>query len=130
MSSAVFTTMGSLKLIFFYKVLAQKELNFREENNITLYHVISLFIQVVQNEENENCLKKVDPQLLKMALTPYPKLKAALFPQYTVPSVLPPDITLYHLIQVQQLGGGCLGISITLQLDKQKPHWVFQVENI
>ncbi|XP_037358287.1 spatacsin [Talpa occidentalis] len=55
--------------------------------------------QVVQNEENENCLKKVDPQLLKMALTPYPKLKTALFPQYTVPSVLPPDITLYHLIQ-------------------------------
>ncbi|XP_073067833.1 spatacsin isoform X1 [Manis javanica] len=55
--------------------------------------------QVVQNEENENCLKKVDPQLLKMALTPYPKLKTALFPQYTAPSVLPPDITLYHLIQ-------------------------------
>nr|XP_045380253.1 spatacsin isoform X3 [Camelus bactrianus] len=55
--------------------------------------------QVVQNEENENCLKKVDPQLLKMALTPYPKLRTALFPQYTVPGVLPPDITLYHLIQ-------------------------------
>ncbi|XP_058397458.1 spatacsin isoform X4 [Diceros bicornis minor] len=55
--------------------------------------------QVVQNEENENCLKKVDPQLLKMALTPYPKLKTALFPQYTAPSVLPPDITLYHLLQ-------------------------------
>ncbi|XP_004861775.1 spatacsin [Heterocephalus glaber] len=55
--------------------------------------------QVVQNEENENCLKKVDPQLLRMALTPYPKLKAALFPQCTAPSVLPSDITLYHLIQ-------------------------------
>ncbi|XP_004623550.1 spatacsin [Octodon degus] len=55
--------------------------------------------QVVQNEENENCLKKVDPQLLRMALTPYPKLKAALFPQCTAPSVLPLDITLYHLIQ-------------------------------
>ncbi|XP_062946294.1 spatacsin isoform X2 [Cynocephalus volans] len=55
--------------------------------------------QVVQNEENENCLKKVDPQLLRMALTPYPKLKTALFPQCTAPSVLPPDITLYHLIQ-------------------------------
>ncbi|XP_020952094.1 spatacsin isoform X5 [Sus scrofa] len=55
--------------------------------------------QVVQNEENENCLKKVDPQLLKMALTPYPKLKTALFPQYTAPTVLPSDITLYHLIQ-------------------------------
>ncbi|XP_040083385.1 spatacsin isoform X2 [Oryx dammah] len=55
--------------------------------------------QVVQNGETENSLKKVDPQLLKMALTPYPKLKAALFPQYTTPSILPPDITLYHLIQ-------------------------------
>ncbi|KAM6182026.1 spatacsin [Erethizon dorsatum] len=55
--------------------------------------------QVVQNEENENCLKKVDPQLLRMALTPYPKLKAALFPQCTAASVLPPDITLYHLVQ-------------------------------
>uniref|UniRef100_A0A804HJG2 SPG11 vesicle trafficking associated, spatacsin n=1 Tax=Homo sapiens TaxID=9606 RepID=A0A804HJG2_HUMAN len=55
--------------------------------------------QVVQNEENENCLKKVDPQLLKMALTPYPKLKTALFPQCTPPSVLPSDITIYHLIQ-------------------------------
>ncbi|XP_051000473.1 spatacsin [Acomys russatus] len=55
--------------------------------------------QVVQNEETENCLKKVDPQLLKMALAPYPKLKAALFPQCTAPSVLPSDVTLYHLIQ-------------------------------
>lgn len=48
-------------------------------------------------------MKKVDPQLLKMALAPYPKLKTALFPQYTAPSVLPPDVTLYHLIQVQYL---------------------------
>ncbi|XP_006831763.1 PREDICTED: spatacsin isoform X2 [Chrysochloris asiatica] len=55
--------------------------------------------QVVQNEENENCLKKVDPQLLKMALTPYPKLKTALFPQYTTFNILPHDITLYQLIQ-------------------------------
>ncbi|XP_025775872.1 spatacsin isoform X1 [Puma concolor] len=55
--------------------------------------------QVVQNDENETCLKKVDPQLLKMALTPYPKLKTALFPQYTASNVLPPDITLYHLMQ-------------------------------
>ncbi|XP_072481651.1 spatacsin isoform X2 [Notamacropus eugenii] len=55
--------------------------------------------QVVQKEEGETSLGKVDPQLLKMALTPYPKLRAALFPQYTVPSILPHDITLYHLIQ-------------------------------
>ncbi|XP_017657798.2 spatacsin isoform X2 [Nannospalax galili] len=55
--------------------------------------------QVIQNKENESCLKKVDSQLLKMALTPYPKLKTALFPQYTAPSILPSDVTLYHLIQ-------------------------------
>lgn len=72
--------------------------------------------QVVQNEENENCLKKVDPQLLKMALTPYPKLKTALFPQYTAPTVLPSDITLYHLIQVRYLG-----VSVRVQPRKQKP---------
>nr|XP_051678260.1 spatacsin [Oryctolagus cuniculus] len=55
--------------------------------------------QVIQNEDTESCLKKVDPQLLKMALPAYPRLKAALFPQCTALSVLPPDITLYHLIQ-------------------------------
>ncbi|XP_001366663.1 spatacsin [Monodelphis domestica] len=55
--------------------------------------------QVIQKEEGETSLKKVDPQLLKMALTPYPKLRVALFPQYTVPSILPHDVTLYHLIQ-------------------------------
>ncbi|XP_068962031.1 spatacsin [Petaurus breviceps papuanus] len=55
--------------------------------------------QVVQKEEGETSLGKVDPQLLKMALTPYPRLRAALFPQYPVPSALPHDITLYHLLQ-------------------------------
>ncbi|CAM5087629.1 unnamed protein product [Natator depressus] len=55
--------------------------------------------QVLQNEDTEKPLKKVDPQLLKMALTPYPKLKAALFPQNTSHGILPPDISLYHLMQ-------------------------------
>lgn len=50
-----------------------------------------------------------------MALAPYPKLKTALFPQYTAPSVLPPDITLYHLIQVQYLGAWYLGVSVFSQ---------------
>ncbi|XP_029430632.1 spatacsin-like isoform X2 [Rhinatrema bivittatum] len=45
-----------------------------------------------QKEETET-----DPQLLKMALAPYPKLKAALFPQ--TQGLLPADISLYHLIQ-------------------------------
>ena len=61
-------------------------------------------------------MKKVDPQLLKMALTPYPKLKTALFPQYTTSNVLPPDITLYHLIQVQYIG-----VSLRVQPGRLKP---------
>uniref|UniRef100_A0A8C3NRW5 SPG11 vesicle trafficking associated, spatacsin n=1 Tax=Cyanoderma ruficeps TaxID=181631 RepID=A0A8C3NRW5_9PASS len=55
--------------------------------------------QVLQSEDTEKPLKKVDPQLLKMALTPYPKLKAALFPSCTAHGILPPDISLYHLLQ-------------------------------
>ncbi|NXQ27812.1 SPTCS protein, partial [Alaudala cheleensis] len=55
--------------------------------------------QVLQNEDTEKPLKKVDPQLLKMALTPYPKLKAALFPSCTAHGILPADISLYHLLQ-------------------------------
>ncbi|KAM6257437.1 spatacsin [Porphyrio hochstetteri] len=55
--------------------------------------------QVLQNEDTEKPLKKVDPQLLKMALTPYPKLKAALFPPCSSHGILPPDISLYHLLQ-------------------------------
>ncbi|NXE26677.1 SPTCS protein, partial [Ardeotis kori] len=55
--------------------------------------------QVLQNEDTEKPLKKVDPQLLKMALAPYPKLKAALFPPCTSHGILPPDISLYHLVQ-------------------------------
>ncbi|XP_053844027.1 spatacsin isoform X2 [Vidua macroura] len=55
--------------------------------------------QVLQNEDTEKPLKKVDPQLLKMALTPYPKLKAALFPSCNAHGILPPDISLYHLLQ-------------------------------
>ncbi|NWR79138.1 SPTCS protein, partial [Centropus unirufus] len=55
--------------------------------------------QVLQNEDMDKPLKKVDPQLLKMALTPYPKLKAALFPPCSAHGILPPDISLYHLVQ-------------------------------
>nr|XP_005999754.1 PREDICTED: spatacsin isoform X1 [Latimeria chalumnae] len=52
----------------------------------------------VNNKTNES-LWKVDPQLLKMALTPYPKLRAALFPQHTPHGIPPLDISLYHLLQ-------------------------------
>ncbi|XP_078283376.1 spatacsin [Rhinoraja longicauda] len=56
--------------------------------------------RVMQKKEDVgDSLWKVDPQLLKMALTPYPKLRAALFPQLTLHGLPPPDISLYHLLQ-------------------------------
>ncbi|XP_067874312.1 spatacsin isoform X2 [Heterodontus francisci] len=56
--------------------------------------------QVMQERKDaDDSLWKVDPQLLKMALAPYPKLRAALFPQLTPHGIPPLDITLYHLLQ-------------------------------
>ncbi|XP_072255220.1 spatacsin [Pyxicephalus adspersus] len=52
-----------------------------------------------QCEEPNLCKWNVDPPLLKVALAPYPKLKAALFPQHPRNTPPPPDITLYHLLQ-------------------------------
>ncbi|XP_053128108.1 spatacsin isoform X2 [Hemicordylus capensis] len=43
--------------------------------------------------------EKVDAQLFRMALAPYPKLRAALFPQHASHGICPPDISLYHLLQ-------------------------------
>lgn len=42
----------------------------------------------------------VDPQVLKMALAPYPKLKVALFPGGPRGHNLSSDVTVYHLLQV------------------------------
>ncbi|XP_028814265.1 spatacsin isoform X2 [Denticeps clupeoides] len=56
--------------------------------------------QVVwRGERAGDALWKVDPQLLKMALSPYPKLKSALFPQSTSRGSTPSDISIYHLMQ-------------------------------
>ncbi|KAM4676255.1 spatacsin [Discoglossus pictus] len=53
-----------------------------------------------QREDPAPCQRNVDPQLLKMALTPYPKLKAALFNHHPSSSgSMHPDISLYHLLQ-------------------------------
>ncbi|KAM4039369.1 spatacsin [Anomaloglossus baeobatrachus] len=52
-----------------------------------------------QHEEPNLCQWNVDLPLLKMALTPYPKLRAALFSQHPSNCGSPPDITLYHLLQ-------------------------------
>ncbi|KAG9488969.1 hypothetical protein GDO78_005140 [Eleutherodactylus coqui] len=49
-------------------------------------------------EEPSLCQQNVDLTLLKMALTPYPKLRAALFSQYPSNGGSS-DITLYHLLQ-------------------------------
>ncbi|KAJ6662923.1 hypothetical protein lerEdw1_011127 [Lerista edwardsae] len=43
--------------------------------------------------------EKVDVQLFRMALAPYPRLRAALFPQHASHGILPSDISLYHLVQ-------------------------------
>ncbi|XP_056427549.1 spatacsin [Hyla sarda] len=52
-----------------------------------------------QCEEPSLCQWNVDLPLLKMALTPYPKLRAALFSQHPSNCGSPPDINLYHLLQ-------------------------------
>lgn len=55
---------------------------------------------VTEGDKGQDVLSRVDPQLLRMALSAYPKLKAALFPQ-TGPRVTSVcDVSLYHLMQV------------------------------
>uniref|UniRef100_A0A674AZK9 SPG11 vesicle trafficking associated, spatacsin n=1 Tax=Salmo trutta TaxID=8032 RepID=A0A674AZK9_SALTR len=56
---------------------------------------------VSQGERAGSSVSRVDPQLLKMALSPYPKLKAALFP-VSGPrgtTATSSDISVYHLMQ-------------------------------
>ncbi|KAJ8417174.1 hypothetical protein AAFF_G00284010 [Aldrovandia affinis] len=56
--------------------------------------------QVVSQRRGEGDSQwRVDLQLLKMALSPYPKLKSALFPQSPTRGTSPPDTTIYHLMQ-------------------------------
>ncbi|KAJ0069816.1 hypothetical protein NL108_014746, partial [Boleophthalmus pectinirostris] len=51
-------------------------------------------------DQSSGCTERtVDPQLLKMALTPYPKLKAALFPTGSRGNNSPQDVSVYHLLQ-------------------------------
>lgn len=45
--------------------------------------------------------RTVDPQLLKMALAPHPKLRAVLFPAGPRGSGPLSDISVYHLLQVR-----------------------------
>ncbi|KAI5100334.1 spatacsin isoform 1 [Silurus meridionalis] len=54
---------------------------------------------VKEGDKGQDALSRVDPQLLRMALSAYPKLKAALFPQIgpRVTSVC--DVSIYHLMQ-------------------------------
>ncbi|XP_031698548.1 spatacsin-like [Anarrhichthys ocellatus] len=54
---------------------------------------------VVQGERSGRSERTVDPQLLKMALAPHPKLRAALFPSGPRGSSPSSDISVYHLLQ-------------------------------
>uniref|UniRef100_A0A8C7T6C1 SPG11 vesicle trafficking associated, spatacsin n=1 Tax=Oncorhynchus mykiss TaxID=8022 RepID=A0A8C7T6C1_ONCMY len=56
---------------------------------------------VSQGERAGSSVSRVDPQLLKMALSPYPKLKAALFPVSGTrgTTATTSDISVYHLMQ-------------------------------
>lgn len=58
---------------------------------------------LVQGERYGRSDRTVDPQLLKMALAPYPKLKAALFPAGPRGHGPTADTSLYHLLQVASL---------------------------
>ncbi|KAI3371229.1 hypothetical protein L3Q82_023542, partial [Scortum barcoo] len=54
---------------------------------------------VVQGEKSSRSERTVDPQLLKMALAPHPKLRAALFPAGPRGNSPSSDISVYHLLQ-------------------------------
>ncbi|KAM7003157.1 spatacsin isoform 2-T2 [Tautogolabrus adspersus] len=54
---------------------------------------------VVQGERSGRSERTVDPQLLKMALAPHPKLRAALFPAGSRGNSPSSDISVYHLLQ-------------------------------
>lgn len=58
---------------------------------------VLFLLQIVQKGDGR---EKVDAQLFRMALAPYPKLRAALFPQTTPHGISPSDLSLYHLLQV------------------------------
>ncbi|KAI7811577.1 spatacsin isoform X1 [Triplophysa rosa] len=55
-----------------------------------------------EGERGQDPLSRVDPQLLRMALGAYPKLKTALFPQIGPRGASSCDISLYHLMQSLQ----------------------------
>uniref|UniRef100_A0A8B9J5N4 Spatacsin C-terminal domain-containing protein n=1 Tax=Astyanax mexicanus TaxID=7994 RepID=A0A8B9J5N4_ASTMX len=54
---------------------------------------------VKEGEKGQDALCRVDPQLLRMALSPYPKLKAALFPHSGSRASSACDISIYQLMQ-------------------------------
>ncbi|XP_076027828.1 spatacsin isoform X2 [Genypterus blacodes] len=54
---------------------------------------------VVRGERSSRSERTVDPQLLKMALAPHPKLRAALFPSGPRGHTPSSDISVYHLLQ-------------------------------
>lgn len=67
------------------------------DNHLCKQTSVLFLLQIVQKGDGR---EKVDAQLFRMALAPYPKLRAALFPQTTPHGVSPSDLSLYHLVQV------------------------------
>lgn len=55
---------------------------------------------VREGERGQDPLSRVDPQLLRMALSAYPKLRTALFPPSGPRGTAACDTSLYHLMQV------------------------------
>uniref|UniRef100_A0A3B4X4B6 SPG11 vesicle trafficking associated, spatacsin n=1 Tax=Seriola lalandi dorsalis TaxID=1841481 RepID=A0A3B4X4B6_SERLL len=60
---------------------------------------------VAQGERSGRSERTVDPQLLKMALAPHSKLKAALFPAGPRGHSPSSDVSVYHLLQVLTVPG-------------------------
>lgn len=62
--------------------------------------MLPCFQVMAQGQRSGRSERTVDPQLLKMALAPHPKLRAALFPAVPRGNGPPSDISVYHLLQV------------------------------
>lgn len=77
---------------------------------------------VVQGERPGRSDRTVDPQLLKMALAPHPKLKAALFPAGPRGNSPSSDVSVYHLLQVRSHLPAAVLINMLKQMSSSCDH--------
>lgn len=73
---------------------------------------LSVLQVMTQGERAPQLDRTIDPQLLKMALAPHPRLRAALFPSGVSAGGASSDISIYHLLQVS-----------TSLLNSEYPSW-------